>query len=204
MSPQPIRIVNNLNGNLEEMIFRDDLTREHIEEAETQWGNIRRSAATKNGMLPEHHHWDWTKKIEALGLLGYRYMAIQSSSGDFEGLMMLSTVKRPALLPPDIGKPMVYIEFLETAPWNLKLLTSTPRYKGIGSRLFEASVLYSFDEGFKGRVGLHSLPQSESFYRDVCCLTCVIPEDPISQNLPYYEMSTNQAKIFISERDGDA
>lgn len=203
MSLQLIQVLSNRTGELEDMLFHEQLSNEQLLEAETQWGDIRRTAVGNNGKFPEHYHWDWARKADRLSYLAYRCMGIQNTNGNFEGLIMLCTAKRPAILPPDVGKPMVYIEFLETAPWNIKLLSSFPLYKGIGLRLFEASVLYSIDEGFKGRVGLHSLPQSEWFYRDVCCLTCVIQTDPMVENLPYYEMSSEHAMAFIAGREGN-
>jgi len=35
------------------------------------------------------------------------------------------------------------------------------RFRAVGTRLFEAAVLQSQEEGFRGRLGLHSLPGSE-------------------------------------------
>lgn len=40
-----------------------------------------------------------------------------------------------------------------------------PRLRGVGTALVTAAVALSEDEGFKGRIGLHSLPQAEDFYR---------------------------------------
>jgi hypothetical protein len=65
-------------------------------------------------------------------------------------------------------------------------LTDTPRFGGIGVRLIEAAVRLSIDEGFQGRVGLHSLPQAEAFYRGPCRMAC-LGADASYQGLPYYE-----------------
>jgi len=48
--------------------------------------------------------------------------------------------------------------YIETAPWNIKLLEPKPRYGGVGARLIRVATELSLDEGYKGRVGLHSLP----------------------------------------------
>ena len=86
-------------------------------------------------------------------------------------------------------------------PWNLKLLSMAPRYKAAGVRLFEAAVRLSQAEEFRGRVGLHSLPQAERFYREVCGMTYV-GSDPRVENLPYYEMTQEQAENFLGESRG--
>ena len=55
----------------------------------------------------------------------------------------------------------------------------------------------SRQSGFAGRVGLHSLPQAEPFYRDVCGMTD-LGEDPNEYDLRYFEMTEAQAARFLS------
>jgi hypothetical protein len=114
-----------------------------------------------------------------------------------QGLMMVKTAGCAARLPPDGGQPLVYVDYLEVAPWNLRALTNTPRFGGIGVRLIEAAVRLSRDEGFHGRVGLHSLPQAEAFYRDTCRMVC-LGADASYENLPYYELTREKAAAFLS------
>ncbi len=56
-------------------------------------------------------------------------------------------------LPEQEGKALVYVDYVEVAPWNLKPLTNAlgqkPRYNAIGSRLIEAAVLRSKEEDCK-------------------------------------------------------
>jgi hypothetical protein len=54
----------------------------------------------------------------------------------------------------------------------------------------------SVEEGFKGRLGLHSLPNSERFYLEACRLTAV-GRDP-KQNLLWLEFTPEQAERFLS------
>jgi hypothetical protein len=114
-----------------------------------------------------------------------------------QGLMMVKTAGSVARLPPDTGKPLVYVDYVEVAPWNLRALTDTPRFGAIGVRLFEAAVRVSTGEGFHGRVGLHSLPQAEAFYRDTCLMSS-LGVDASYQNLPYYELTRDRATQFLS------
>ena len=79
--------------------------------------------------------------------------------------MIVCLTGKNARLDPDKGKPLVYVDFVETAPWNAKEFTSSPIYKGVGVRLIQAAARLSIDESFSGRVGLHSLPQSAGLLR---------------------------------------
>lgn len=62
----------------------------------------------------------------------------------------------------------------------------------------QTAVQVSADEGFAGRIALHSLPQSEPFYRrymhdlgiDVAHL----------EKLGYFEMTEDQANDFVKRR----
>ena len=65
----------------------------------------------------------------------------------------------------DPSRVVLYVDYVETAPWNIKEITDRIRYAPIGSRLLADAVRLSLDMGFEGRVGLHSLPAAESFYR---------------------------------------
>jgi hypothetical protein len=60
-----------------------------------------------------------------------------------------------------------------------------------------AAIQLSIDEGFHGRVGLHSLPQSEPFYRDKCLMQ-FCGHDPHYQDLSYYELTRELAQKLIT------
>ncbi len=91
-------------------------------------------------------------------------------------------------LPGQLGKPLVYLDFIETAPWNWNIpqLEQNGRYGACGMILFDRVVQRSIDEGFRGRVGLHALPQAEAFYRDKCGMT-PLGHDASKQDLMYFE-----------------
>ncbi len=113
---------------------------------------------------------------------------------------MVLTAGKQAQLAPDAGKPLVYIDYLESAPWNVIPFVDVPIYRGIGMVLMRTAVQLSIDEGFHGRVALHALPQSEAFYRDQCGMQGC-GNDPYYQNLPYYEMTRELAQQFMSPRE---
>jgi len=91
---------------------------------------------------------------------------------------------------------MVYVDFLEAAPWNLKASATAPRFKGVGTALLVDAVRLSIETGFGGDVGLHSLPQAEPFYTR--CGMTRIGEDPDYYGLPYYEYTSSQAAEWLA------
>lgn len=144
---------------------------------------------------PEHMHWRWERKVLASAhLLSYPTMGIEYE-GQVQGLMMLLTDGGFGRLPEQAGQPLVYVHFLATAPWNLGAVVARPRFRGVGTVLLRAAVETSIDLGFKGRLGLHSLPQSETWY-DRLGMIC-LGTDSSKQNLKYYEMTATQAAAFI-------
>jgi hypothetical protein len=72
---------------------------------------------------------------------------------------------------------------------------------GQAPSIARAAVRLSRDEGFHGRVGLHSLPQAEAFYRDTC-LMASLGADASCQDLPYYELTREKAAEFLGEGGG--
>jgi len=118
------------------------------------------------------------------------------AQGETQGLAQIDLTKS-ARGASQLNKPMVYLDYLEVAPWNRPDLGNRPRFQGIGTALLSASVQLSIDEGFKGRTGLHSLPQAESFYRR-WGFTDFGP-DPDYQNLAYFELTAVQARTFLEE-----
>lgn len=66
--------------------------------------------------------------------------------------------------------------------------------------LIAAAIQLSIDEGNNGRIGLHSLPQSDAFYRNVCGMSDLGPDANYSEiPLRYFEMDEMQAAAFMNE-----
>jgi hypothetical protein len=206
MSSIPIQIYRRADKAMVEAVLHTRLSASALIEAEKQWGPIRLETweklerAGKRDEIPQHCHWDWGRKSLNLGFLNYRCCGIQYD-GKYQGLLMLMLAGKYARLPPDDGKPLVYINYIESAPWNYAKMVETPLYGGIGPVLMQAAVAVSYEEEFKGRIGLHALAQSEKFYRDDCQMICCGP-DPSYQNLPYYEMTSEIATRFTSNSSG--
>jgi hypothetical protein len=146
------------------------------------------------GQWPQSWHWDWRQKTARVqGLLAFRGFSVVAQ-GETQGLAQVDLTKA-AREASQAGKPLVYLNYLEVAPWNRPELGQQPRLRGVGTALLSAAVALSVEEGFKGRTGLHSLSQADDFYRR-SSMTDLGP-DPTYQNLRYFEMTAEQARAFL-------
>ena len=111
--------------------------------------------------------------------------------------MVVNTIKR-SRLPQQAGQHLVYVEYVQAAPWNRHAVSGRASYRGVGTVLMAAAIQQSVDEGYHGRIGLHSLPQADTFYRDACGMTDLGP-DPSYSRVPlrYFEMTEDQASVFL-------
>lgn len=147
---------------------------------------------------PQHAHWNWNRKASSVsGLLAYQLLGIECD-GLMQGLMLTGTLGR-CKISNQAGNPLVDVHFLATAPWNLRSFVSQPRFGLVGKILIVAAVQISLDNGFRGRIGLHSLKQAESFYLNDCGMTDLgIDTGPEGQGLRYFETTPEQAKIILN------
>ena len=121
------------------------------------------------------------------------------AGGHTQGLAQLD-LRKASREPSQFGKPLVYIHYLEVAPWNWTEFGGTPRFRGTGLALMMAAAATSIETGFKGRLGLHSLPQADSYYRKIGMTD--LGRDPIYQNLRYFEMTSEQARTLLEQERG--
>lgn len=147
---------------------------------------------------PGHTRWQWEKKVaESEHLLSCPTLAIECENA-VQGLMLLQTDGHFAKGEKDDGKPLVYVCYLTTAPWNLDEVQKQPKFEGVGSMLIRAAIEISIDLEFKGRIGLHSLPAAESFYE--CIGFQRYAADPDKEDLPYFELSSEKASALMNRR----
>ena len=184
--------------------LHDALRRADLELIERSWASDRARimadllrADVARRAWPESLHWDWSRKASELDLLALRGFGIFCKRA-WQGAMMTRTVGHRAKLVEDRNKPLVYIDFLEAAPWNWRVapIGQERRLKGVGVVLMREAVSQSIDEGFHGRVGLHALPQAEQFYSRVCGMTRV-EEEPGAGPLVYFEFTRAQGRAFL-------
>ena len=149
---------------------------------------------------PDHWHWDWNAKHSNFtGQQSTQGFAITCRNMT-QGMMF---VKAPyfSKLPGAENHPLVYIEYLESAPWNIKEFTDSgiERYRDIGTYFLCAAIWLSKRKGYGGCIGLHSLIQTESFYNKFKFVD--LGNDENYSNLRYYEMTAEQASNLLNGRD---
>lgn len=176
----------------------EELTPKQLVETEEQWGKFRRQARANRRRLgipvPEHNHWSWEEKSLDLRFAAYRCLGIEHDQ-QMQGLMMISTLATPGRSGAHKGKPVLYVKYIEAAPWNLKqYVGDDARFGGIGISLIAAAIETSMEEEFRGRIALHSLPQSEAFYSKFMEDLGI---DLDVEELRYFEMSEGAALKFM-------
>ena len=202
----PIQLIDSASGEPVEAELFDDITIDHFMETQREWRPIVMEVSRRlyqsnapTECIPRHFHWDWTSKEYDLRLLAIRFLGIMCEN-KLQGLIKLDIAGQFGRIASQLRKPLVYVDYLETAPWNIKPLMRAMdkeiQFSGIGTRLIEAAVRLSMDEGFKGRVALHSLTGAEKFYLDVCGMTAVA-RDAEKQNLLWCEFTAEQGKRFL-------
>lgn len=190
------------NRELVEAQLFDGISDEHLSLWQNTWlpamaeaAKRMESAGLPKSKWPQDLHWDWNKKTaHARGFIGLRSFCIVVG-GRLQGMMQVDCT-REARLPVQARKPLVYVDFLSTAPWNRKEIVRPHEFRGVGRVLLLAAIQLSLDEEFQGRIGLHSLPQADDFYSTKCGMTS-LGKDSRYQNLTYFEMTREQAAEFL-------
>ncbi|NCC62346.1 MAG: GNAT family N-acetyltransferase [Verrucomicrobiae bacterium] len=200
----PIALLN-ASALPEEAELWNSITEKQLADWEAEWvpellNAVQRlhRAGVPRQHWPQNRHWDWRRKSEAFqGMLAYPCFSIVCG-GLTQGMMIVDTTMKRCRIGSQNGKNLVYIEYVENAPWNRRELYNPPRYRGVGSILVRAAIEISHEYGFKGRIGLHSLPQANSFYANKCGMTDLGADDSY-QGLRYFEMTPELADAFVEK-----
>jgi hypothetical protein len=145
----------------------------------------------------EDFHWDW-RRIHSIfsARSGCSGLAIECD-GHAQGLMIIDTENHAGRLEPK-GQTIAYVELLTSAPWNRGTFISTSQFALTGYALVATAISVSRNNSLNGRVGLHSVPGSVSFYGNKCGMTSFGP-DGRKKGMVYFEMSSQQADAFLAK-----
>lgn len=199
-----VELILRDGGEFIPAILHRGLRPEDLSLIEREWGPARNqvfqdllSIQVPRSEWPESLHWNWETKAPQLRLLDSKGIGVQCE-GKWQGAALTSTEPHVARLEEG-RKPLVYVDYIEIAPrnWKVRALGQQGRFRGVGSLILKEIVAQSFEQGFQGRVGLHSLPQSELFYRQVCGMTALSRERH-HQDLLYLELSRDGARAFLN------
>jgi len=191
-------------GDPVEAELRDSIQEQQLLDWQFQWQPalkeyMRRLVAANVPMSqwPQSWHWDWSQKLaEVKGLLGHQSFCIICRNIT-QAMMRIDLAKKRGRIESQKGQHLVYIDYLEVAPWNWnEPYADPPLYRGAGSILLRAAIETSLQEGFKGRIALHSLPQSIPYY-ERCGMTNLGTDQNYGGRMPYFEMTPEQANLFL-------
>lgn len=169
MSSRNSRAIRLLDNRGSESLEIEAFVRRHCETklldlAEESWEHGRSlliGEGKRLGLDPiEHAHWDWRNKSDRVQSGKFELTVIECEA-DLQGLMVVESKPRRSRF--GVGS-IVYIDYIESAPWNLRGFADSPRFIGVGTQLIADAVVKSIEQDHGGRVGLHSLPQAEAFY----------------------------------------
>ena len=200
-----VHLLNVERDGSEEAELWDALTERQLTDWEEKWKpelckavqRLQRMGVDRRHW-PQSRHWDWRKKIEALqGMLAHPGFSVVCDSMT-QGMMIVDTTTKRSRISGQKDLHLVYVEYVENAPWNRPELFDPPRYRGVGSILIRAAIALSEELEFHGRIGLHSLPQANGFYANTCGMTD-LEADPNYEDLHYFEMTPEQARAFVAK-----
>ncbi len=139
-------------------------------------------------------HWSWNDKFLKLSTPNYERFALECELITQGFIILELDSYRSRLDPP---KNLVYVDYLTVAPWNSRSLEAVVMYKGVGSILLKFAIERSFDLGYQGRLGLHSLPSAEKFYQKLKMID--FGYDLNKEKLKYFELSSDQANNILNQ-----
>ena len=194
----PIRLVKPVDGSVVDGTLIVGVTIDEVDEAVGLWSPYLHQQILAGVVRPQHAHWEWDKKARAVKDMPQYTICGVATGGEMQALMLREDDWARAKHPDQRGHPIVYVEFLSTAPWNDVEIVPTPSYRGAGTILVTEAVNHSLSLDYKGRVGLHSLAQAEPFYRDRCQMIDLGPDPDMNhQGLRYFEFTKEAAQEFL-------
>jgi len=185
----------------------DETNLAHIEGRWRPMFELRRRQATETGQSlseinAEDARWDWGKKALAAIDDPFLYDIFALECGGNTQALLLTCKGGNDCFSRHTEHPkahMLYVEFLATAPWNRPGLVLNPTYRGAGMALMGTAVSLSLEEEMGGRLGLHSLPGAEVFYRDIVGMTDFgVDQEGIHKGLRYFELPGSQVNNFLT------
>ncbi|NJR51104.1 MAG: GNAT family N-acetyltransferase [Leptolyngbyaceae cyanobacterium CSU_1_3] len=172
-------------------VFICDMEERHLSDFNTIWRSMLEALDADDAF------WDWARK-KRLALSDERYEAYAIEFEDLtQGLMWLETQWHRSQWVS--GQPLVYVAALASTPWNRRLVNPAPWLQGTGTLLLQFARKRSVDLGYGGRLGLHALPGSESFYESKNMLD--LGYDPDAE-MTYFEYGlVNPSQSWEEEND---
>lgn len=202
-----VSLMNRVSGQFEDATLFQGIDTDNLAHIETRWRPLfehRRLEAVRTGenlseINAEDAHWEWGKKAIAAVRDPFLYdIFVLECGGNTQAVMLVRKGGEKCFSrhPDHPRAPLIYVDFLSTAPWNRPRLVKEPVYKGCGRALAATAINLSFEEEMAGRIGLHALPGAERFYRVEMGMTD-LGKDGDYGGLRYFELPASKAATFF-------
>jgi hypothetical protein len=208
MKSTPIEIIDNVNhGRRIDAFLIEDPDDDYVEATDKLWWVYRQrfllKRAASNMPAPGHHHWSWKWKLQQESKRNSFYKCFGIiADNEPQGLMLLNYGREYlARLPEQAGQLLIYLAYVESAPWNLREYCEKPRFGAVGAVLFKAAIEFSNRLGFEGRIGLHALPRVENYYEKRCKMRKCYADQNYG-GLVYFESTPEDSLAFLKEAKG--
>ncbi len=178
------------SGAPREAILCESIQARHLSDVEGIWKPAWKVLLRWSGREEQSSHWDWRAKLRALRRRRRSRTFAVECDGITQGLMIIELGGR-CRVETQRGQELVYIDFLEVAPWNRDSWKPNRLYGSVGTALIRSAIQASVNAGYQGKIGLHSLPQADNFYCRLGMLD--LGRDSSYDNLRYFEMTSAQA-----------
>lgn len=202
-----VPLKNRLTGEFEDAWLFQGIDTDNLAHIEGRWRPMfeqrkleaKATGETLSDINAEDQHWQWGQKaiVAIQDPLVFEIFVLECA-GNTQAVMLVRKggPKCFSRHPAHPRAPLIYVDFLSTAPWNRPKLVKEPVYKGCGRILISTAISLSFEEEMQGRIGLHSLQKAEGFYRDQIGLTD-FGEDNNYGGLRYFELPSSGAAQFF-------
>ncbi len=109
-----------------------------------------------------------------------------------QGVLLLQGKTQPSRLEPN--RPLIYVRYLATAPWNRRDKSGPGLLRGVGTLLMAWALQESQNVGCDGRLGLHSRRSSDDFYHRLGFHNFGL--DAARRGMNYFELSSSGETEF--------
>ena len=162
-----VRLYDVSNQKYVDAELRNFISEDSVEDWRSKWvpemfrlvGRI----FDRGGEIREHidsPKWNWSAKVSDMRLTDSQMGCSLVSQGETQAMMIVD-INKKCKLPQQQNGDLVYIEYIQTAPWNNRRLNDNfVRFAGCGSILFHKAIRLSRAMSMGGRIGLHSLQSS--------------------------------------------
>jgi hypothetical protein len=200
---QKVKLIKVSTGKLVEAVLYEGIDGKNLQDYEKLWkpmmaeANLRArelKAEGKEYVFVEDEHWNWRNKLvkTEFDSLSYEHFVIECD-GRTQGLLQLNLTLHRSIKNSSLE--LVYVDYVSTAPWNRERIADPIEFRAVGTILIAQAIGSSINQGFKGRLGLHSLPSAAGWYKKMGFTS--YGKDENAHGLEYFELDETSAQKIL-------